>query len=187
MSDDEDKVENEVAKRALERINSGGLTAKQLLTLYDNTLKYPDISDLEREIIVSAIDKNIRLNHPRQASKTFGSKDSEGRALIETVYEELKSEFDLSGNHVGNGIKVGGDMIAGRRYVSIYISYKNSDKWNGGLYYWQDEVDSEPYLQVILFQTGKGNEENRTEHDYSVDDVDSAVEDLRNTWMEIVD
>ena len=77
-------------------------------------------------------------------------------------------------------------MIAGRRYVEIYFSYKNSDKWNGGLYYRQDKVDSDPYLQVILFQTGKGNEENRTEHDFSVDDVDSAVEDLRSTWKEIV-
>ena len=186
MSDDEDKVENEVAKRALERINSGGLTAKQLLTLYDNTLKYPDISDLEREIIVAAIDKNIKLNHPRQASKAFGSKDAEGRALLETVYEELKSEFDLSGNHVGNGIKPSGAQMSGERYVGCYFSYKNSDNWNAGLYYYQDEVDSDPYLNVEIRQTGKGKEKNETINVYSVDDVDSAVEDLRNTWKEIV-
>ena len=51
----------------------------------------------------------------------------------------------------------------------------------------QDEVDSDPYFQVILRQVGKGNENTRTEHDYSVDDVDSAVEDLTGTLRKIVD
>jgi hypothetical protein len=179
-------VENPKVKQLLERIESETMTAKQLMTLYNNTLKYKGISDLERELIIAAIEKDLKLNCPKEASKKFGSKDADGRVLLETVYEKIKSEFDLSGNHVGNGIKVGGDMMAGRRYVEIYFSYKNSDKWNGGLYYRQDKVDSEPYLKVILYQVGKGNEDTRTEHNYSVDAVDLAVEDLTNTLRKIV-
>jgi len=182
-----DDVENPLVKRALERIETGNLSPRQLENFYKNTLNYREISDLDRENLVQAIVTNLKTNHPREASKKFGAKDSEGRALLEKVYKEIKSEFDLSGNHVGNGIKVSGAQISGERYVGCYFSYKNSNKWNGGLYYWQDEVDSDPRLQVILFQTGKGNEGNGTERDYSVDDIDLAIEDLTNTLREIVD
>ena len=183
----EDKVEDPRVQQALDRIESGDLDGKDLLQFYKNVHGNKTISERDREILTRALEKNIKLKHPREASKTFGSKDAEGRALLETIYEELKSEFDLSGNHVGDGIKPSGAQISGERYVGCYFSYKNSDNWNAGLYYYQDEVDSDPYLNVEIRQTGKGKENNETINVYSVDDVDSAVEDLRNTWMEIVD
>ena len=182
----EDKVEDPRVQRALDRIESGDLSGKDLLQLYKNVYADEMISELDQEILARAIEKNIKLKHPREASKTFGSKDAEARALLETIYEELKSEFDLSGNRVGDGIKPSGAQISGERYVGCYFSYKNSDNWNAGLYYYQDEVDSDPYLNVEIRQTGKGKEKNETINVYSVDDVDSAVEDLRNTWKEIV-
>ena len=76
--------------------------------------------------------------------------------------------------------------MAERRYVEIYFSYKNSDKWNNGLYYRQDVVDSKPYLKVILFQTGNGHEDTTTGHNCSLDDVDLAVEGVTNNLYEII-
>lgn len=48
-------VENPKVKQSLERIESETMTAKQLMTLYNNTLKYKDICDLERELIVTDV------------------------------------------------------------------------------------------------------------------------------------
>ena len=64
-------------------------------------------------------------------------------------------KFDLSGNKVGQGVKTGGWMINGSRYVDVYLSYKTPEGKNLSIAWIQQEVDSKPYLELLLRHIGR--------------------------------
>ena len=189
-------VENPKVKQLLERIESETMTAKQLMTLYNNTRKYKGISDLERELIIAAIEKDLKLNCPKEASKKFGSKDADGRVLLETVYEKIKSEFDLSGNHVGNGIKVGGDMMAGAQsqtsmedtdesdvvYVRASMLWAATEDTDAlvSVFHQENSADSDTYMRLTDGQNSGEEWENGrrflTPGDFEADVISLEVE-----------
>lgn len=159
---------------------------KPLLRLYENAIKYPDISEFERELIVEEIELKLREISPSQATKAFGPKDATARNFLEAVFDTISKGFNLRENQVRNGVKVGGDMISGRKNIDMYISYKNSEKWHVGLSWIQDSLASEPYLRFRRYQNGLSNLESFSEKNFSVSESDSAVEYYSVALKEIV-
>jgi len=165
-----------LVKQTLDRIETKDYSEKRIITLYENTLKYPDMTEEERELICQAIERKLRLNHPKAAKKFFGPKDDEARELLQKIYDQVCSDYDLSQNTVGSGIKIGGDMITGTANVDVYISYKNQDKWHAVLGFYQASAETEPKLRVKLYQGGQNNAEGRQFNEYSIADIEIATE-----------
>jgi hypothetical protein len=155
-------------------IESGRYSPRQLRTLYENVIRYEGTSEEQAELVASAVEKCLRLLSAGDAQKLFGSKDAQGRKILQDVYERSCVQFDLGNNLVGLGVKTGGDMIAGRSYVDAYISYKNAEKWHLGFGYVQQSVSSDPYFRVRLYRGGAGNPEGCYSKEFSVADQKAA-------------
>ena len=96
-----DKVE-----KILNLINGGTLSKPELHTLYDNTVKFSDITEEEREQIIDAVENELRVKFPAAAKKLFGSKDAQARDKLSKIYQSISDEFDLSGNKLKNGVRL---------------------------------------------------------------------------------
>lgn len=172
------KMISEKVNSAITRIRTA-TEYNPLLRLYDNATKYAGISEFERELIIEEIELKLRDIAPSHATKIFGPKDAEGRKFLESAYLSISKEFDLGGNGVQNGVKVGGDMIAGRKHVDLYLSYKNTEKWHIGLSWLQDDIDAEPYLRVRKYKFGVSNLETLSDKIYKVSDARAALDNYR--------
>jgi hypothetical protein len=98
----------------------------------------------------------LRVVSPAIATRLGGPKDEQGREFLNALYERIAADFDLSGNQLKNGVKTGGYMINGMQYVDVYISYKTATKKNLSLAWIQKDVESEPYLHLLLRHVGAG-------------------------------
>lgn len=166
---------SEKVQKTLDMVENKELTSVQLNNLYNNVQKYEAITDEEREAVIAAVEAKIKVVDPRKAKRLFGPKDAQARVMMEEAYAAISEEFDLTANVLKNGVKTGGDMIAGRKYIDVYLSYKNTDNWNFGFGYNQDTVDELPYLRTRLYQTGGKQEETMEVHNYSVEEFSEAL------------
>ncbi|MDE4175692.1 hypothetical protein PXK01_16135 [Phaeobacter sp. PT47_59] len=159
---------------------------KALLRFHENVERFQGIDDVQREDLIQLIEERLRSVSPSAATKVFGPKDSEAREFLEQVFLRTCSEFDLSQNQVKNGVKTGGDMIAGRKHVDVYISYKNNDKWRTSLAWLQDTPADVPYLRVEKLQVGSQDKTNREEAVFTVHQVELAEEKYRQMLQAVI-
>lgn len=141
-------------ERALVRIAQMN-DANALKRLHANIERHADLGDLDRERLNEATMSRLRVVAPAMATRLGGPKDTEGRDFLQKVYEQASMKFDLSDNKVGQGVKTGGWMINGTRYVDVYLSYKTIDGKNLSFAWIQEKVDSQPYLELLLRQVGR--------------------------------
>ena len=177
MTLDKKQIDKQVAV-AKERIASLD-DPKALLRFHENVERFQGVDEMQREDLIQLIEERLRSVSPSAATKAFGPKDSEAREFLEQVFLRTCSEFDLAQNQVKNGVKTGGDMIAGRKHVDVYISYKNNDKWRASLAWLQDTPADLPKLRVEKLQVGSQDKTNREEALYAVHQVDLAEEKYR--------
>ena len=142
---------------------------------YKNILGYELITDEERELLTEKIEKLIKTNHPKLSKNIFGPKDAEGRAILQKMLEDLKVIFDFSGNVIKNGVKTGGLMIAGDKYVDVYMSYKNKDKYGALISYSKDRIDSHPYFTIIKYFKAFNNKKSKDYEEYFFNLEDSKL------------
>ena len=158
---------------------------KVLQSWYDNIKNYVGITEYEREYLVDAVEKKIRVKFPNKAKKILGGKSAKAQELLDEVYKNLTQEFDWSNNNVGNKVKVGGSMISGKEFVCWYISYKNDEGYSTGLHYRQKTAEDDPYLDVDYRRVGKEYENDREVKIFPVQLKDEAVnlfrENLKKT------
>ena len=158
---------------------------KVLQSWYDNIKNYAGISEYEREYLVDAVEKKIRVKFPNKAKNILGGKSAKAQELLDEVYKTLTQEFDWSNNNVGNKVKVGGSMISGKEFVCWYISYKNDEGYSTGLHYRQKTAEDDPYLDVDYRRVGKDYENDREVKIFPVQLKDEAVnlfrENLKKT------
>lgn len=152
---------------------------KALVRFHENVERFQGIDEIQREDLIQLIEERLRSVSPSAATKVFGPKDSEAREYLEQVFGQTSSDFDLSQNQVKNGVKTGGDMIAGRKHLDVYISYKNSDKWRAALAWLQDTPADVPYLRVEKLQVGAQDKTNGEEELFAAHQIDLAVEEYR--------
>ena len=131
---------------------------KVLQSWYDNIKNYAGISDYEREYLIDAVEKKIRVKFPNKAKKILGGKSAKAQEMLDEIYKSLTQEFDWSQNNVGNKVKVGGSMISGKEFVCWYISYKNDEGYSTGMHYRQLTPEDDPYLDVDYRRVGKDYE-----------------------------
>ena len=141
-------------EKLIASIGSDKYNQKELINLYNNASKSSSITEDQRELIVSEIEKATRLRFPTSAKKIFGAKDHEAREYLSKIYEMVKTDFNMSGNKLKNGVKTGGEMMSGAAYVEVYMSYKNSDNIGAYLVLKQDSVDSELKAISAHYRTG---------------------------------
>ena len=122
MTSDKKQIDRQVTV-AKERIISLS-DPKALLRFHENVERFQGVDEVQREDLIQLIEERLRTVSPSAATKVFGPKDSEAREFLEQVFLRTCSDFDLSQNQVRNGVKTGGGMIAGRKHVDVYISYK---------------------------------------------------------------
>ncbi|MEL7213721.1 MAG: hypothetical protein AAGK92_13745 [Pseudomonadota bacterium] len=159
---------------------------KALLRFHENVERFEGIDDVQREYLIQLIEERLRIVSPSAATKVFGPKDSEAREILEQIFLRTCSEFDLSQNQVKNGVKTGGDMIAGRKHVDVYISYKNDGKWRASLAWLQDTPADVPNLHVQKLQVGSQDNTNGEEAWFTVHQVDLAEQKYRQVLRKVI-
>ncbi len=164
---DSKKLQEQV-KATLNRISELD-DAGALKRLHTNIHRHPELEDIDRETLDEAVMQRLRAVSPSVATRLGGPKDAQGREFLEAFYARIATEFDLSGNQLKNGVKTGGYMINGTRYVDIYISYKTATGKNLSLAWIQDDVASKPRLHLLLRHigaSGTGELQNKTFEDH---------------------
>ena len=77
-------------------------------------------------------------------------------------------------------------MIAGRKHVDVYISYKNNDKWRASLAWLKDTPADVPYLRVEKLQVGSEAKTNREDAVFTVHQVELAEEKYRQMLRAVI-
>ncbi len=144
-------------EKIIAKINHQDTTYTELQNLYDNVVKSLEVSEEHRELITETIVNRIWVEFPAKAKKKFGAKDAEARELLRNYHLELEGIFDLSGNILKGGVKTGGHMINGSKFVNVYISYKNNEQYGVSLSIDQATVDSAFEFVVKKYCTKKGD------------------------------
>ena len=165
-------------QKILDDIENKERTYDQLRNFYQNIHDSDVITEYERENLIEVVEKKIKVNFPAKAKKQFGSKDAEAVIVLQEIYAKLDAEFDLSNNEknaVKSGVKVGGDMISGKKYVCRYFSFKTKQtKVNIGFAYNQDTVDGEPYYWIQ--ERHVGQDVAPQEQNFKIHEQDQAIE-----------
>jgi hypothetical protein len=158
----------------LEKINAGSFSEKELLNLKANAEKggHQDIAD--------AIYIQMRKSFPRAATKQFGAKGDDVKEMLEKIYDDIRSSFDLTKNLHKNSVKVGGDRISGKIYISLYISYKGDNGHIIALGMTQQDVESE--LVVDFSARKSGSDTKDIDIKFPIQDLQMAA-DLFKTHL----
>ena len=165
--------------KSLSLIEQGDLNKSQLINMYNNCLRDGEITEEEVELLISAIEKAMRIEAPKEATKLFGPKDSEPKKLLQAIYDKLKTAYDLSDNILPReGVKTGGRIMSGDAFIDSYISYKNPDMWNVGMGYTQLSHKDEPFLVVNFYQTGTNKSDNGEKHEFTLTEQGEAERKL---------
>ena len=181
MNKEENKI-SQYINSIKEDIETKERTIQQLKNFYNNIDNNSNINDLEKEYLISAVEKKIRVNFPKSAKKILGGKSEKAKELLEDVFNKLKDEFDWSKNKVGSRVKVGGDMIAGRQHVCWYISYKNDLSISTGFVYRQLTPTEDPFIEVYLRKVGKEFEKDAEIKKFRVELKEDAL-DLYKSFL----
>lgn len=133
----------------------GSRKPANLVKIKDNVERHKHLSDEDRALLLAEIQIALRRTDTRAANKLYGPKEDEAKQKLTQIYSDLIQEYDFSANQVSNGIKAGGDMIAGRVYIDVYFSYKNKAKWHSTFAWIQDDDEQAPYFKVAIYQNSR--------------------------------
>ena len=181
---------SENVKRILSLIKNKDYSKKELHTFYENInneYKKEKITEFEFEILIQELEHRVRITQPRLSKILFGPKDEKVRISLREFLEELKVTFDFSNNFVGSHVKTGGSMINGTKYIDVYISYKNKDKWHCSFAYVQDDTNSNLYIMIRKYQGGMMNKESVSQSNYEIEDIEKAKMVFIEHLEEIID
>ena len=176
-------------KKIIEIIETKEHSKNELINFFNNAMNYPDINDLERETIVEAVEKKMRIKFPNTAKKILGGKSAEAKELLEEIFSILKEEFDWSQSRVKNKVKPCGSMISGKEYVCWYISYKNDQGYNTGFHYKQKTLEDDPFLEIDYRRAGKSDKNHTKNIDkkiFSVELKEDALNIYRNYLSKVI-
>ena len=188
LNEHKDVSENVV--RILNLIKNKEYNKKELHSFYENInneYKKEKITEYEFEILIQELEHRVRITQPRLSKILFGPKDEKVRISLREFLEELKVTFDFSNNFVGSHVKTGGSMINGTKYIDVYISYKNKDKWHCSFAYVQDDANSNLYIMTRKYQGGMMNKESVSQSNYEIEDIEKAKLVFIEHLEEIID
>ena len=170
---------DELVRKLLSDIASGEMEQKRLIALFQNAQRNDQITDEQKEELVSAIEAQLRDRFPRSAKSMFGPADRHARQLLDGVQKQVGAAIDLSRNRVLNRVKTGGDMIAGRYHLDVYVSYKNQKGQRLSLDIRQERPLDQPIARVQLVQVGGDNAGSLYERIYEMGEFNAAADDYK--------
>lgn len=151
----------------IESIRCGKFSDKKLINLYKNA------SSRGVTAVAEAAKNKLRTEFPQAANRLFGAKEKEAVSILEDALQNISSSFNLSGNKLKNGVKAGGGMLKGEKYIDLYISYKNGANVGVFLGLVQDNAESEMFAKVGHYGTGANSF--REEQYFQMGEWDKAV------------
>ena len=147
----------------LDIIRRGKLTSKgqhilaNLPRLRENVSKNQVLSEVEKSFLLGEIKKHMQAQDIRRANKIYGTKEAVAQADLQAIYDELSKRYDFDKSIVKQGVKIGGDMIAGRMFVDVYFSFKNEEKWHATFARSQNSVADEQFYKVAMYNSGRND------------------------------
>jgi len=81
---------SKLATNALNIVENKELSKEELINFFNNINENTDIDDVEREALVSAVEKKMRIKFPNAAKKVLGSKSKKAQDLLTEIFNELK-------------------------------------------------------------------------------------------------
>ena len=144
---EDDRVSNKVQK-TLNLIDSGKPSEQGYVNLWHNVKKHEGITEYERGLVLSKLEVIIRTQFPKRAKKLWGAREQEIVEILTKLLSQVSSKFSLEENRVGQGVKIGGAMISGEKYVAAYFSYKSKEKWHV-VFEIQQESPEDAYCIIV--------------------------------------
>ena len=167
---------NEV--QLIESIRNGKFSERELINLYKNA------ETKSATAVMEAVKIKMRADFPRAANRMFGAKEREANALLEDVFRNISATHDITANRLKNGVKAGGEMISGQKYIDVYISYKNDNDVGASLGLIQDDPESELTARVGCYKTGNGSF--RDVQIFQMHDFEQAVEAYKTQLSKVL-
>ncbi|MDD5249913.1 MAG: hypothetical protein PHY45_13075 [Rhodocyclaceae bacterium] len=164
-------MRQEIEAELLESIHSGKFSERELINLYNN------LSARGSSAVMPAIKTRMRIDFPRAATRMFGAKDKEASALLEEVFQELSALHDLTGNRLKNGVRAGSKMVSRKKYIDVFIAYKNSAGVGAYLGLAQDSVESELIAVVGSYKAADANCQD--ERIFALHDIAQAIDSYK--------
>ncbi|GGA42580.1 hypothetical protein GCM10011499_10150 [Pelagibacterium lentulum] len=164
-------------------IEGGTMTPERMVALYGNIDRQEALDEIDRERLAAAIEQTLRSQAPRQATKLFGPKDEEARQMLQLLWDQVEQEFDLTGNHHRNGVKIGGAMINGTLHLDVYLSYRNGAKETASINVRQLDAASDRFIEVRKSLVGG---EVIYERSYSIAQYRPAFDDFREQLSSVL-
>lgn len=147
--------------KLLAKIESGQLSEQELITQHENA------SLKGGGHLVAAIERKMRGQFPTAANRLFGKRADFAAQCLQGVLRELGEVVDLVGNRVKNGVKTGGEKLAGRMRVSQYISYRGIA--GGGAYLSLEQNGTDSELRAVVVKYAIGKRRFRKTHTYTME------------------
>ena len=159
-------------QRYIERANNNKFEDGGIVRYYEQA-----VSKRVHEAVLMAIEVRMRTDFPKAAKQVFGAKGEKAEEMLARVREAVLARFDISGNRLGNHIKVGGDER--RRgtncYLYRYVSYRGKGQQYGAqLALIQDEPASELKVMVRYYSVGSEEVKINDQQWFTVGDIDQA-------------
>jgi hypothetical protein len=130
------------------------------------------------EDVIAAIELRMRTDFPKAARQVFGAKGEQAEEMLARVQEAVQARYDLSGNALGNHIKVGGDELrAGAAYLYRYLSYKASGQQYGAqMSLIQADPAAELRVKVRYYRAHAGADNMEELQWFAASDMDAATQ-----------
>lgn len=171
---EEDRISNKVQK-TLNLIESGKPTEQEFVNLWNNVKKYVGMTEYERELVLDKLEVIIRTQFPKRAKKLWGPREQDVVEILTKLLSKVSSKYPLEENCVGQGVKIGGAMISGEKYVAAYFSYKSKEKWHVVFEIQQNSAEEAFYIIVKKYLGGEENPDGKIYEEYSIKDIDTAL------------
>jgi len=159
----------------LKLIESGKPSEQGYKNLWNNTLKYKHITEYERELVIAALEPIITAFPTKKSRSGSSTKDFKIKELLAKLLTKVSDKFPLENNRVRQGVKTGGAMMSGEKYVAAYFSYKSKEKWHVVFEIQQDSADKDPYIIVKIYHFSEDNLDEKIYEVFSIDDTDTAL------------
>jgi hypothetical protein len=128
------------------KIRSGKYTERELINLHQNATTKNAID------VIAAIESQMRDQFPRAANRLFGKKASYAVERLQSVLDKLEAELNLGANKLKNGVKPGGQKIAGKKYLNVYASFRNKSGYGALISMEQETHESELLTEVWSYK-----------------------------------
>lgn len=164
-------MDQQTENKLIERARTTEFTAASIVEYYKNTS-----ARHAPESVLDAIYTRMWLEFPRAAKAMFGAKGDDVTECLTRIEQSVAAAFDLSGNTLKAGVKLGGTERTGAQRLCRYLSYRGADYIGAQIALIQENIDSEVVVMVRHYRANAKDENFSHEQVFPFGELDRAVE-----------